>query len=105
MNIVSYNVRGCCSSLKRRRNSQTLQRGNADICLIQESKVKNMENGLACSIWKNSDVEWSALNSNGRSRGIITLWNKTEVSALFSFCGAGIFGHPIPVEESKPYCG
>ncbi|CAK8561844.1 unnamed protein product [Lathyrus sativus] len=92
MNIVTYNIRGCCILLKRRRISQTLQRGNADICLIQESKVTHMEDGIAHSIWRNSDMGWSALNSNGRSGGIITLWNRSKVSALFSFCGAGYLG-------------
>ncbi|CAK8570002.1 unnamed protein product [Lathyrus sativus] len=92
MNIVSFNVRGCCSSLKRRRISQILQRGSANICRIQETKIIKMEAGIAYSLWRNNDMDWTTQNSSGRSGGIITMWNTTKITACSSFCGKGFLG-------------
>ncbi|CAK8567895.1 unnamed protein product [Lathyrus sativus] len=51
-----------------------------------------MEDGITNSIWRNNDMDWSALNSSGRSGGIITMWNRSKISALSSFCGVGFLG-------------
>ncbi|CAK8536131.1 unnamed protein product [Lathyrus sativus] len=92
MNLVSFNVRGCCSSLKRRRISQIIQRGSADIFLIQETKINKMEAGIVNSMWRNYDMDWSAQNSIGNSGGILTMWNTTRITAYSSFCGKGFLG-------------
>ncbi|CAK8534100.1 unnamed protein product [Lathyrus sativus] len=87
MNLISFNVRGCCSSIKRRRLTQIIQRGNADIFLIQETKVIKMEDGIVFSMWRNFDLDWSAQNSVGNSGGILTMWNTVRISACFSLMG------------------
>ncbi|CAK8560383.1 unnamed protein product [Lathyrus sativus] len=51
-----------------------------------------MEDGIAHSIWRNTDLDFSALNSSRRSGGILTLWNRSKVLAISSFCGTGFLG-------------
>ncbi|CAK8534099.1 unnamed protein product [Lathyrus sativus] len=112
MNLISFNVRGCCSSIKRRRLTQIIQRGNADIFLIQETKVIKMEDGIVFSMWRNFDLDWSAQNSVGNSGGILTMWNTVRISACFSFNGKGFLGlnfvwnnHRLMVINVYALCG
>ncbi|CAK8542576.1 unnamed protein product [Lathyrus sativus] len=92
MNIVTFNVRGCCSSGKRQRISQIIQRGNADICMIQETKCNKMEAGNVNNMWSIVDKDWLAQNSVGNSGGILSMWNTTRISAFSSFSGKGFLG-------------
>ncbi|CAK8531153.1 unnamed protein product [Lathyrus sativus] len=92
MNIVTFNARGCCSSVKRRRISQVLLRGKADISMIQETKCNKMEAGFVNSMWSTVDKNWSAQNSVGNSGGILSMWNTTRISAFSSFSGKGFLG-------------
>ena len=39
MNIMSFNISGCGSMIKKRRLQHHLRTNNIDICLIQETKA------------------------------------------------------------------
>ncbi|XP_058783058.1 uncharacterized protein LOC131657708 [Vicia villosa] len=92
MIVGSLNIRGGCSILKRRRISNIIKKGLADVFLIQETKVVDMKDDIANSLWKNEEVGYSFSNSVGLSGGIITLWKTASVSALKSFSGTGFLG-------------
>ncbi|XP_058742067.1 uncharacterized protein LOC131614510 [Vicia villosa] len=92
MNIVSYNIRGCGNSAKRGRIRQLLQRGNTDMCFIQESKVTRVSEGLIKSTWGYVGCNWPAKEAEGRSGGIITIWKKGVIHPISSFRGKGLLG-------------
>lgn len=41
MNILSYNIRGCGSSIKHESICKLVFKGKFDICLFQETKIQN----------------------------------------------------------------
>ncbi|XP_058767474.1 uncharacterized protein LOC131641186 [Vicia villosa] len=92
MIIVSFNIRGGGNALKRRRISSILKKGDADIVLIQETKLTNMEDFVAKSMWSNTDVGFSFTNTVGMSGGILTLWRTERVEVIHSFKGEGYIG-------------
>lgn len=69
----SFNIRGGGSKIKRKRVSQILIKGKADIFLIQESKLVNMDSNIINSLWSNEKVGWSFSSSNVASGGLITM--------------------------------
>lgn len=92
MIIGSFNIRGGVSTLKRRRISSIIVKEKADIFLIQETKVSNMTDLVAKSFWRVPEIGFSFSNSEGRSGGLITLWNKDYVKEISSFKGDGFLG-------------
>ncbi|CAK8542070.1 unnamed protein product [Lathyrus sativus] len=93
MNIISINIIGCGSIVKRKRLTCLIQSCNVDICFIQETKLEFMDDYLASSsIWGNSEVEWSVLGSKGVAEGIATLWEKNAIKLNCNFIGEGFLG-------------
>ncbi|XP_058762298.1 uncharacterized protein LOC131635678 [Vicia villosa] len=92
MIVGSFNIRGGGNALKRRRISNIIKKGEADIFLLQESKFTNCTEGLAKSLWSNSDIDFSFSNSVGMSGGMISLWKKGVVEVLLGFKGEGYLG-------------
>ncbi|XP_058783264.1 uncharacterized protein LOC131657935 [Vicia villosa] len=92
MIIGSLNIRGGMNGLKRRRISSLIKKGNADIFLIQETKITSMDDEMAKSFWRDSEVGYSFSNSLGRSGGILTLWKKDVVDVENSFKGDDFVG-------------
>lgn len=60
MNIVTYNVRGCGSLIKRRRIYQLLQKSKVDLCFIQELNWKHHNDDIVVSLYRNTFFEWFA---------------------------------------------
>lgn len=76
MNILSYNIIGYGSSLKRKSLVQLIKKEDFDVCFIQETKAKVIDENLVVSMWGNKDVEWSFKGGNGRSGGLLIMWKK-----------------------------
>ncbi|XP_058747086.1 uncharacterized protein LOC131620082 [Vicia villosa] len=55
-------------------------------------KVTSMNDDIAHSFWRCPDLGYSFANSLGRSRGLLTLWNKDNVEVLNSIKGEGFLG-------------
>ncbi|XP_058752845.1 uncharacterized protein LOC131626046 [Vicia villosa] len=92
MIIGTFNIRGGGSLIKRKRISKIIREGRADVFLIQESKLETVSPSLINSIWSCDSVGWSSIDSEGRSGGIITLWNTNTVEVILSFKGKGFLG-------------
>lgn len=93
MNLVTFNVRGCGNSVKKGRTRQVLNRGKVDMCFMQVSKVEVMIEELVKSIWgMESEVQWSAKSSEGKSGGILIMWKKIILSPVSSFWRKGFLG-------------
>lgn len=59
MNILSYNIRGCGSFLKRKRLVNLIRKEDFDMCLIQETEAKVIDDNLVVALQGNKDVKCS----------------------------------------------
>lgn len=50
MNILSYNIIRCGSSLKRKSLVQLIRKEDFDVCFIQETKAKVIDENLVVSM-------------------------------------------------------
>ncbi|XP_058767333.1 uncharacterized protein LOC131641013 [Vicia villosa] len=98
----SFNIRGGGSILKRKRVSQILIKGKADIFLIQESKLAIVDASVIKSLWPKENVGWSFSSSQGASGGLITLWMEDSCVVLNSFKGEGYLGIKL-IRKRKLY--
>ncbi|XP_058775098.1 uncharacterized protein LOC131649352 [Vicia villosa] len=103
MIIGSFNIRGGSSALKRRRVNSIIKKGNADIFLIQETKLSNMKEAVAHSFWCHPEIGFSSTDSVGRSGGLITLWRKYNLEVLTSFRGEGYLGIKVRWKDNDYY--
>ncbi|XP_058742024.1 uncharacterized protein LOC131614460 [Vicia villosa] len=92
MIVGTLNIREGCSTVKKRRIHQIITKGEADIFLMQETKLRICSVATARSVWRQDKVDFSASNSEGMSSGLITLWNARIMEVLFSFRGPGYLG-------------
>ncbi|CAK8533292.1 unnamed protein product [Lathyrus sativus] len=92
MIVRSLNIRGGDNLSKRKRINCLIKSGNADLFFIQESKLKLVEANLVKELGRKKEVGWSYCSSIGFSGGIITLWNESIFSPVFSFKGGGFLG-------------
>ncbi|XP_058774884.1 uncharacterized protein LOC131649153 [Vicia villosa] len=65
MIIGSFNIRGVCSFIKRRRIHQIISNGKADVFLIQETKLKSCTDSTAKSFWRDVGIDYSVSDSVG----------------------------------------
>ncbi|CAK8569976.1 unnamed protein product [Lathyrus sativus] len=89
MNVITFNICGSGNSVKRRRFNHIMLKGATDLCLIQESKCKSMDDKLVHSLLGS---DGSAYNAIGQSGGILTMWRKNYFVPIFSFRGVGYLG-------------
>lgn len=78
--------------LKRKRISKIIKEGNAEIFLIQESKLNMVDQNLVNSLWSREKVGWSYSSLMTNSGGLITLWKEEGVEVIFSFKGEVYLG-------------
>ncbi|GAU21183.1 hypothetical protein TSUD_11000 [Trifolium subterraneum] len=84
MKIISYNIRGLGSCVKRREILNIVKEKKPDILCIQESKMNCVDEGLGKALWGSPEVGFSFKPSAGASGGIITLWNSNTVEVVYS---------------------
>ncbi|XP_058726504.1 uncharacterized protein LOC131597858 [Vicia villosa] len=92
MNILSFNIRGCGSSIKRRKLRKMIEVDQPDMVFLQETKSQAVRDGFIRSLWGADDIEWSAKDSIGASGGLIIMWKKGIISPIFSFKTVGSLG-------------
>ncbi|XP_058741821.1 uncharacterized protein LOC131614218 [Vicia villosa] len=92
MIIGTLNIRGGGNALKRRRINSLILKSKADVFLIQETKIRELQDFVAKSFWSGGDIGYSFSNSSGRSGGILTLWKEQALEVIFSFKGEGYLG-------------
>ncbi|KAL5583298.1 hypothetical protein UlMin_015740 [Ulmus minor] len=97
MKIVSWNVRGIGSGRKRGVIKENLLKMRPDFVVLQETKKEILEEKLVGSLWKARNRSWVALPAEGRSGGIIIIWDVRGVRVRNSLVGR--FSVSIEVEE------
>lgn len=75
MKIISYNIRGLGKRMKRKEVRDLVAEFRADFCCIQETKLEVMEDRVCRATWGNSEVDWVYKASEGRSGGMLSIWN------------------------------
>lgn len=66
--------------------------GNFDLCLLQETKSRDLTKRMISSIWSNCDFDWMSKNASGRSRGLLSVWRTGLFDVQFSFSGENFIG-------------
>src|SRR4051812_23689770 len=103
MIILSLNMRGGGSRVKRKRVGFHIQKGDVDICFIQETKLSSLDPQLVKELWGDNNVEWSFLDANGASGGILTMWKNDFFTLIFCFRGEGFLGLCVEKEGKLIY--
>lgn len=87
MKIMSWNVRGSGSRLKRGSIKEVVFKEDRNILVLQELKREEVKRRFISSIWKSRFKEWVFLPSMGRSRGILVVWDVRRVNVVESLIG------------------
>lgn len=87
MNIISYNIRGCGNTIKKRKLNRLLEKGEVDVCFLQESRIQNLNDKVVKKLRRSEEIEQSRKNSEGFSRGLIILWKFGSIQPMFCFMG------------------
>lgn len=85
MKIISYNIRGIGSIIKKREVQELIRKFKPVFCCIQETKLEGMSAIQVKSIWGGDRVNWMVRNSEGRSGGILSMWDPDIFSCLSSW--------------------
>lgn len=119
MKMLLFNIRGVGSRVKRKEVQDLVRKNKIDLVCIQESKLDEVNENVCRLIWGNNICGWAARESQGRSGGLITLWdsNKFTSSSWWHMEGALIVNGrwisdgsnccivnvyaPCPLEERK----
>lgn len=72
MKILTWNIRGMSSELKKRSLSNLVVDKKPEILLIQEFLIQRL--------WHDADFGYAFVGAEGASGGITTIWNKDFLS-------------------------
>lgn len=92
MKIVSINIRGLGSILKKEKIKSLIREEQADFIAIQESKLAVVDRSNCHYMWGDQDVEWIFLPAEGNPGGIISMWCASRFKLQYSFLGKGFLG-------------
>lgn len=59
---------------------------------MQETKISNFNDSLACDFWGSRYVEWTTSNFIGVAGGVVILWRRGSLSLSYNFIGKGYVG-------------
>lgn len=89
MKILSTNIRGLGSRVKKREVRDLIRSQKVDFVCIQESKLEIVDDLICQSVWGDGQIGWATREASGRSGGIISIWNSEVFSCLSSWHMAG----------------
>ncbi|XP_057808850.1 uncharacterized protein LOC131023324 [Salvia miltiorrhiza] len=89
MKALSYNIRGLGSKIKKREIREIIQKQEIDVVFLQETKMGQLSEPDLKSIWGTEAVEFANRQAEGRSGGILTLWNPAKFSCSSQWNGEG----------------
>ncbi|XP_020237260.1 uncharacterized protein LOC109816599 [Cajanus cajan] len=92
MKVGTFNCRGLGADVKRRHISELIRFEELDFIAIQESKLEMCDSALCAQLWGSTEFEWFASLSQGRSGGLLSIWNSNQGKLVFTFSGSGFHG-------------
>ena len=66
---------------------ELLVKFNPDVVILQESKVRTVDQHLVKSVWSSQFIGWTALEAYGSSGGILILWKEDSITMVDSIQG------------------
>jgi exonuclease III len=84
MRVISWNIRGLGSLVKRKEVRKLVREKNPSIVCLQETKLPICDDSLCSSFWGNAPNAYSFRPSVGASGGLLTIWDTTEVEVWSS---------------------
>lgn len=90
MKIGSINIRGLGSKIKKGEVKSLFYNSSLDFYCVQETKIESWSVDCGREIWGWDQIDYCVLNSEGRSGGILSFWNRDKfvVSSNWSMSGA-----------------
>nr|KYP40532.1 hypothetical protein KK1_038131 [Cajanus cajan] len=92
MRVGTFNCRGLGGDVKRRHISELIRSEELDFIAIQESKLEMCNREFCAHLWGSTEFEWFASPSQGRSGGLLSIWNSNRGKLLFTFSGSSFHG-------------
>lgn len=86
--ILSWNIRGLGDDLKITTIRNAIRRNHASIVTIQETKKELIDDTLVRKLWGNNGCDYVYLPSEGRSGGILVMWNRAILAMEDNLIGA-----------------
>lgn len=101
MKILSFNIRGLGSSVKKKEIKDLIARHRIDFCCVQETKLDSFSDVIGRNVWGGNNCDWAVRNAEGRAGGILSIWNSDlfSVSSSWHMSGALIFNGLWGVER------
>lgn len=119
LNIISWNVQSLRNFRRRGVVKRWIAVHKPDLIVFQETLVETFSDSIVSQIWGGKANSWLALDSIGRSCGILIIWNPNKLEMLnhiigtfsininfknsidnFNWLFSGVYG-PCEVEERK----
>ncbi|GLT87099.1 hypothetical protein SLE2022_051990 [Rubroshorea leprosula] len=89
MKLVSFNVRGLGSVLKRKEIGKLVRMEHPDFLFLQETKLEKVDDHLCRMMWDSRDFGWEMKESIGASGGLLCFWNKVNFTKTGDSTGDG----------------
>lgn len=89
MILMSFNCRGLGSPVKHRIIQQRVQKEQIDILFLQETKFTRFDPQFGRTIWHSDHYDCVHVNANGRSGGILSIWDINKFFVSHSITGNG----------------
>ncbi|KAL8497657.1 hypothetical protein ACS0TY_021116 [Phlomoides rotata] len=67
-----------------------LKKHRIDFCCIQETKMESMKDSTCKSLWWDHCYDWACMDAEGRSGGILSIWNDGVFCKTSSWFTKGI---------------
>jgi hypothetical protein len=67
--------------MKHKAISKVLHTHDVEVCFLLETKMPTCTNSMIYKIWNGKEVKWWTLDSEGRSGGMLALWDKSKFNA------------------------
>ncbi|KAL8493332.1 hypothetical protein ACS0TY_024521 [Phlomoides rotata] len=90
MKVMSFNVRGLGKKMKRKEIRRMIHNNGIEMCCIQETKMEKTESWIGRELWGRSNYDWVYRDAEGRSGGLISIWNSGVFSKSSSWHTKGL---------------
>lgn len=75
MKMLSWNVRGMSSAVKKRYVGNLVKERKPDFLLLQETKIGHLEDFQLNKLWYDADFKVAVSEAEGSSGGLISIWS------------------------------
>lgn len=78
MQIISWNIRGLGSSIKKRFLYKLIKKRKPDVVFVQETKLENLDYVTIQRLWGSGDFDFAFSSSSAASGGLVVIWRKAS---------------------------